>query len=899
MSKNPTIIELSRIDCTSRALTGGKAAGLCELVTAGYVVPEGFVVTTSAYDRFIEHNALGRVAQEKLEGLDHSISEHIDSKSSELRSLINEAELPRDVIDDIRDSYEALGRGKVAVRSSATAEDLPDASFAGQYDTSLNVEGQDALTQHIKNCFGSVWTSRAIAYREENRIPHDQVRVAVIVQKMVDAKSAGVMFTRNPVSENESEIMIESNFGLGESVVGGYAVPDRYIVNSQDFSLVSKEIGTKDTIVAVNTETGSGVVHKAMSQDDGQKSSLSDEEIVQLAKQGISIEDRFGAPQDVEWAIDHNGNLYILQSRPITVTTSGNSQGDRVFWTRGYSDDYWNDNVTPLFFDLLGDQLTYIVNNETNAIMGYKGLPTHLMKLFRAHVYFNLDVLKAKVVNEMPPFVRSDDLMNYFPEGAGYYGKETMRSLPFNLKARLMAEIRVTLLDPDGSMTRTADAYSEFTENVFVPYCEEFDKKLDGLASNGTPQQLMDLADELDKVMIRHFRLVRYGIPVHNLGMNLIVNYMLKRWLGERAQVALFPILVAGLEHKTSETNRRIYELAEYIRGNKDLKNVVTSTPSKDLYRILSTHGTDSGKSFVSQFDDFLKDFGVRGFTREMYYPRWGEEPAYVFDILKSLVTETSRDLSEQVETLSKKRRKAEGIVVNALKNQRFGRIKLMLFDTILGVSRTYIAFRENQRFNLDRWITRNRRLFLRLGALLHDQGYLERADDVFFLHRKEIRRILNQTLDMSASETALMAKDRHAEFKKYEDVTPPKFLHGEREFNDPLPDSSLALKGIPASQGIVTGKVRILNTIADIPEVKSGEILVVPRTDPGWTPVFSKIGGLVTETGGILSHGAVVSREFGIPAVTNIRNACQMLSSGQLVTLDGNQGLVIPENVE
>jgi pyruvate,water dikinase len=448
-------------------------------------------------------------------------------------------------------------------------------------------------------------------------------------------------------------------------------------------------------------------------------------------------------------------------------------------------------------------------------------------------------------------------------------------------------------------MTQTADAYSEFTEEVFGPYCEGFDRKLEKLLQEGATQQLMDLADELDRVMMKHFRLVRYGIPVHNLGMNLITNYMLKRWLGERAQTRLFPVLVGGLEHKTSETNRRIYELAELVREHAGLLETINSTPSNDLYGILSSRDTESAQLFLSRFDEFLHDFGVRGFTREIYYPRWEEEPGYVFDILKSLVSGECRNVSDQESILRRKRAKAEAIVEEALKNQRFGPIKLTLFNTILGVSRTYISFRENQRFNLDRWITRNRKLFLALGKQLRDQGYLENTNDIFFLYRKEIRRILKGKSNLTPSQVASKASERHADFKKYEDVTPPKFLHGDREFNDPLPDSKDALRGIPASHGVVTGTVRILTKIEDIPQVKSGDILVVPRTDPGWTPVFSKIGGLVTETGGILSHGAVVSREFGIPAVTNIRNACQTLSSGQVVTLDGNQGVVIPESGE
>jgi pyruvate,water dikinase len=272
----------------------------------------------------------------------------------------------------------------------------------------------------------------------------------------------------------------------------------------------------------------------------------------------------------------------------------------------------------------------------------------------------------------------------------------------------------------------------------------------------------------------------------------------------------------------------------------------------------------------------------------------------YVIDALKPLVAEGMRDLAGAEEILTRKRAKAEKVVETHIRSQRYGPIKWMLFSTILGMARTYIGFRENQRYNLDRWITRNRRVFLEIGRRLVENHYLDDSLHVFFLHRREVRTAVRAGAGSpDAKHFRELAKERFEEFKKYENVLPPKFMVGSREFDDPLPDSAKGYAGIPASQGVITGQVRILETIDDIPSVKAGEILIVPRTDPGWTPVFSKIGGLVTESGGVLSHGAVVSREFGIPAVTNVRNACQTFRTGQRVTLDGNQGLVILQDSE
>ncbi|MGY5871821.1 MAG: PEP/pyruvate-binding domain-containing protein [Candidatus Thorarchaeota archaeon] len=885
-------------------MTGGKASNLTILMKAGFNVPTGFVVTTEAYTKFIVDNQLETLAKDHLGKIDHEDATTLNEATLAMRNHMNKASLPKDVVDAVSNAYKQQNLERVAIRSSATAEDLPDASFAGQYDTSLNIEGIDHVLEHVKNCFGSMWTTRAVAYREENKIPHDQVQVAVVVQAMVDARCAGVLFSRNPISRKQEEMMIESNFGLGESVVSGQTVPDRYVV-AQDldsvagYSLVTKEIGTKESIIIRNTK-GDGVQESGVSYEKRQQSSLEDEEILTLAGIGKSIEDLFQSPQDIEWALDREGKLHILQSRPITVGLEQDDD-DEIFWTRGYADDYWNDPVTPLFYDLLGNQITYIVNIETNEIMGYKDTPKELLKLHKAHVYFNLEVLRTKVVNEMPPFIRSEDVLNYFPEGKGPFGKETMRELPFALKTRIMSEIRIMLLDSDGGMTKTNDAYRKWTEEIFNPYCMKFDMDLSHAIQDESIAALMGLADELDKVMMKHFRMVRYGLPVHTLGMNLITNYLCRRWLGDKAGSIMYPILLSGLEHKTTETNNRIFELAYHGSKDKAVKKIFADLPSDEVYLALMKSESPAIKSFKEIFDEFLDDFGDRGFTREVYYPRWIDAPEYVIDALKPLIIEGMRDLAKSEESLARKRMKAEKLVEKHIRGQRYGPIKWMLFSAILGMARTYIGFRENQRFNLDRWITRNRRVFLEIGRRLKETGFIEEDNDVFFLRRRELKKIVRGGIEdyPEYENVGEIVKERKEDFLKYENLLPPKFMVGSREFDDPLPESAEGFVGIPASQGIITGQVRILDTIADIPKVKAGEILVVSRTDPGWTPVFSKIGGLITESGGVLSHGAVVSREFGIPAVTNIRNACREFKTGQRVTIDGNKGVVVRHESE
>ena len=894
------VMDLADASLKQRDLIGSKAAHLGELSNQKYRVPKGFILTTAVYEFVLESEKLGDRIAKLLDQANFEDAQSLERTSELICEAISEAHLENKIFALISEKYQEMNLDSVAIRSSATAEDLPESSFAGQYETFLNIRGQQQIANGLIKCYQSMWSPRVISYRQRNGIDHLEAKLAILIQETINAKAAGVLFTKDPTSSKSDRVVIESNFGLGESVVSGQAIPDRFVLEemqqgtAESFRVKETQIGIKSVVVRASSKRGeNGIKALDATSDESETPSITNHQAVELAQIGKELESTFGAPQDIEWAIDEENRICILQSRPITTSTKDDEE--EILWTRGYSDDYWNDNVTPLFFDLLGDQLTYIVNKELNSIMGYKDMPEELLKLHKAHVYFNLDVLQEKVRNEIPPFIRSEDVLNYFPDGDGPYGKETMREMPFNLLGRLMAEIRVMMFDPRGSLTETAEAYDEWTNDVFIPYCKQFDSKLSTNGKRASLKDLMELADELDREMMTHFRMVRYGIPVHNIGMNLLTKYLLGKFLDSRKAGTYYPLLISGLDHKTNEINKEVNGLADLAVSSPRIQSVITEYPSDSLYNRLQKIEDEVAKDFVVAFDEFLQKFGERGFTREPFYPRWGEAPEYVFDILKSLVRDeqtTSRSHNPK-----KKRRAAEHEVKKAIIAQRFGLIKWELFSTILGFARRYIKFREDQRFNLDRWITRNRAVFLEVGDRLKEQNVIPESSRIFFFHRKEIRKgVEGGYSDSELTQLKETAEERYREFKTFEDTTPPKFLRGNREYNDAVfsLNESGILTGIPASHGRVSGPVRVLETVNQVPQVRHGEILIVPRTDPGWTPVFSKIAGVVTETGGLLSHGAVVSREFGIPAVTNISRACKLVTTGQMVTIDGYKGEVI-----
>ncbi|TFG08813.1 MAG: hypothetical protein EU539_01295 [Promethearchaeota archaeon] len=878
---------------------GNKASNLGELIKNKFSVPNGFVINTNAYLHFLEQNNIMALIHKNFETVDFSNHEEINKIANEIQKLIEQGNIPVEIIEEIKEEYDKMLTKYVVVRSSATAEDLATASFAGQYESYLNLKSLGDVIQNIKKCYASMWSSRAIIYRYENNISQTDVRIASIVQEMIPAKCAGVLFTKNPLNVKANEMVIESNYGLGESIVSGHCSPDKFLVmrekhhGIENYKIIDTQIGKKNVaIYPKKIENESGTVLVELSENKNKASSLTKTQIVHLSKTGTSIEKFFGTPQDIEWAIDQDDKIFILQSRPITSSELVKTKDD-IYWTRGYADDYWNDPCTPLFFDLLGDPLTNVVSIELNSIMGYKDIDTKLLKLYNGHVYFNLDVLRNRVKYEIPKIFRNEDLLNYFPEGHGEYGKETMKNLPFKIFRRLFSEIRIMLHDPNGSMSKTASAYDDWSKNEFEPFCERFDLVLNELSKNKDLNGLVDLAYKLDRTMIEHYRLIRYGMAVHNIGMNLMLQYLLNKFLGKEETLALYPILISNLKNKLTETNDEIRKLVSFIQNSAKLKSIILEKDSLDLYNYILSEEEPIIQNFLKKFNNFLRLYGERGFSREVYYPRWIEAPHYVFDILKTLVKGKAQDFEKLNNKSSRKRKIVEKYVESKIRSQLFGFIKWKIYSKVLEYGRRYIEFREDQRFNLDRWIYRNRKVYLEIGKILTEMGLLKAFDDIFFLHRKEINALILENYDFDISSLINRRRDT---FFKYEYAIPPKFLHGSHEFNDMLQYTSEShlLQGIPASQGVLTSKIRVLNKIEEIPTIQAGEILVVPKTDPGWTSVFSRLGGLITETGGILSHGAVVSREFNIPAVTNITNACQLFKTGQEATINGYNGTVL-----
>jgi pyruvate,water dikinase len=499
---------------------GNKALNLALLKTEGLEVPYGFVVTTEAYEKFINNNKFEEKISELLKTTKFDYKKSVIATSKNIQGLILSGEIDDSVSKEIE---KILSKNKEielwAVRSSALAEDLAEASFAGQQDSFLNIKSKDVI-EHIKLCWASYWNERAVSYRHNANIPHLQSGIAVVVQSMVNAKAAGVMFTADPITGDKEKIVIESSWGLGEAIVSGIVSPDMFTLEKKSKEILERKISNKTKGIYLSDK---GSVSSEIENSKKIIPSLNDEEIIYLANLGEKIESYFKSPQDIEWAVSGE-DIFILQSRGITTI-----EKDQTLWTRGYSDEYWADVTSPLFFSLLGENLSKYVFKEGAKIMGYKELrDKDLLRLHKGHVYFNAQALED-VFTYNPKIGRTKELLNYFPKNE----QERIANADAKLFKRILAEVRVAILDPDGKISTTDGAYLRWA-NDYLAYIKEFDK-ID--LKNLTDEELHDEFVKLRQKFLKHNRLIRYGMVTHSIGSNLILKRWLTDWLDDKSGV--------------------------------------------------------------------------------------------------------------------------------------------------------------------------------------------------------------------------------------------------------------------------------------------------------------------------------------------------------------------------
>ncbi|MGF7118844.1 PEP/pyruvate-binding domain-containing protein [Methanobacterium oryzae] len=869
--------------------SGGKALNLSKLSSAGFNIPPAFIVSVDTYDFFIKKELKGKISK-ILDSIDFNDENSLKKGCSSIRNIIKSEELPNDLFLEINNKIKDLPDGYYAVRSSAVAEDLEDASFAGQLDSFLNIKPEDILEKVI-DCWASYWNDRAVKYRHDSSIGHLDTEltaagIAVLVQKMVNAYISGVTFTANPVNGSE-DIVIESTWGLGEAIASGIVTPDIFVLNREGIVL-EKNIKIKEKGYFLKNGENTLV---SIDKENREKSSLNDNILKKILKTAMELEEFFGVPQDIEWAIEHDEtntqDIYILQSRPVTTLTN-NSKKDDILWTRAYGDEYWADATTPLFYDVMGKMLTDYVNHEGAKIMGYKEITnTKLLKLHKSRVYFNSWVLE-KAFSYYPKFARSKELLNYFPlEDQG-----RISDYPSILHKTLISQVLVAIRDSDGMMHKTDKAYRKWAKG-FMKKCEYFDKtELNALSDAA----LLSLYNDIETSGIKHYQLIRYGMVSHSIATNLMIKNWLVEWLDDN-DGSFYAGLISGLDdNKTVEMNIKFSDLAKILRKDSRLLAKINSIDDlSTLGKVELNELISFNKNFRKCFDDFIARYGHRSNTREILYPRWKEDKAYVLGVIK-LLSSSDLDLRKKESESHYNRFKTEKEVFKKIKKLKGGFFKVRLFKIVLNLAQTYLTFRENQRFYLDHLLFRQRLMLMEMGRRLTEREIIDEVDNAFFLYEKELFSFFNKK-ELNESDIPKLSDEilkRKKEFYRYKSSLPPKFLKNGIEFDDTVMEyDQNAIYGAAASPGTFKGIARVVESIEELSKLEENEILITSNTDPAWTAVFSKIGGLITETGGILSHGAVISREYRIPAVTAVKGATSIFKTGEELVIDGNEGVI------
>jgi pyruvate,water dikinase len=904
---------LRSLDAGMLALVGGKAANLGELMTAGLPVPDGFCLTTDAYrhitgapDNLLPALAAIHAALKPASASDAHERPALTDLAAAARSAIQEVPIPSGIAAAVEQAYNSLGPDvPVAVRSSATAEDLPFASFAGQQDTYLNVVGAGPVLEAVRKCWASLWTDRATAYRASLGIDPSEVALAVVVQQMVDVEAAGVLFTANPVTGRRGHAVMDASPGLGEAVVSGAVNPDHYVVDSAAGRVVERKPGDKRVAVLALPGGRTETVDLPPAPDT---LCLSDAQAIGLARLGQQAEQYFGAPQDIEWAIDRSGTLWLTQSRPITTlypvpAHKGTSQlGGNGNGTRAY-----------LCFSLA------------------QGLTRPLTPMGRAALRLIASSIAGAAGFSVPDPRRGPS--PYAEAGQRIYidattplrstvGRQILPRVFDIMEARSATVLRQLFDDPAFSVTRRtpwgllrhvvpAAARAKAPESVLrglvrpaaaLRRMERFTAGFDAaLALPGDPgaEERLDHAERL--LQTRLFAIVPAILPLPALGFAMLATA--GKLLGGNRWDELQPVLRGLPNNVTTEMDLELWHLAAAIRDDAESSAALLTQDASGLAReFLAGRVPPRLEAGLTRF---LDRYGHRAVAEiDVGMPRWSDDPAHILGVLANYLRLEDPGLAPDVQ-FSKAAEAADTQVERLVAQARArSAVHAVLVRGALRRARLFAGLRELPKYQLVLGLAEVRRQLLHVGSGLTEAGVLEQPDDIFFLDFDEARTAVQRLAGTGATGEAghvreLVAERREAYARELGRRHIPRVLLSdgtEPEALQPAAETTVAgaLAGSPASAGSVTAAARVILDPVGA-HLEPGEILVAPSTDPGWTPLFLTAGGLVMEMGGPNSHGAVVAREYGIPAVVGVPDATARIATGQRITVDGGAGTVVP----
>ncbi len=881
--ENSDVLVFTEITESDLEATGPKAMSLVRMNRAGFAVPAGFCVTETVLREHLEHNNFVGRLESLVDELAEAKPEAQRPLLSNLRQVIIDAPLAEPTRRQIEIHYDKLGAEHVAVRSSGTAEDLPGHSFAGQHDSYLGVANLHDCIEAVKKCWASLWTLRAYEYREKNNFGHLNIGMAVIVQTLIAADASCVIFTADPISGSRASMVIEACFGLGTALVSGKVTPDRFVVTKDNLKLLSRTISEKK-IECVLDRNGS-VEERAVPEERSSVCCLNKRQIKQLAKSARRLEIEFDGPQDIECAI-RGGKVYFVQSRPVTALPPEKSWEDRQIWCCNPAKEVIPDVATPMTLSVIDSILNGVIDPVFGLLCMDRGdHPIH--GLVAGRIYFNANIWGA-VFRDLPG-TKGLDFMKMTGSHKGLQKVvEGLRNASFedlpNMKFRrlkFLLKIPLIVLGALGNAPKKGRRILADVGTVTERWSRLDAESLSaGQIATCCQAVTTDLNDLVGDVL--------YLFSV--LGSLPILEVVCAKWLPQ--DTASAGELLAGVGGMVDATaGLDIWRLAVSADSRSEVRDLILSDDKWETIETILSQ-TDSGKEFLSDWGRFMERHGhhCRG-ELELYNKRWIEMPDYILKFIRSHITQMGKiDPVENFARTTQQRRQLEQQCRKQLRNP----IKRFVFNRLLIRCQEGSVFRENVKSEVIILLATIRRLLLELGMRLEDQNMLKDRDDIFFLRIEEIVAVVKGDVDFDIHQVIAARRARYDENRS---ITPPDVVFGrfdpEKFVPDAIDDQGDTLKGLGVSPGTVTGKARVILRADTDEQLLADEILVAPFTDPGWTPYFVPAAAIVMDEGGVISHGSIIAREYGIPAVVNVGGATRIIKTGQTIQVDGNSGVV------
>ncbi|MEY9842336.1 rifamycin-inactivating phosphotransferase [Streptacidiphilus sp. EB103A] len=863
------VLDLQEVDETQVAVVGGKGAQLGGLSRIeGIRVPAGFCVTTDAFRRIVAEAPSIDERIDQLSGLNPDDREAIRTLSAEIRSTIEGIAIPGDLAAAITGALARFGeQAAYAVRSSATAEDLPTASFAGQQDTYLNIVGPAAILRHISQCWASMFTERAVTYRQRNGIDHRTVQMAVVVQQMVLPDAAGILFTADPVTGNRKVAAVDAGFGLGEALVSGLVNPDVFKV--RDGEVVAKAIAAKQR--AVHALPAGGTQEVTVDPQRQGQPTLTDAQVVRLVQLGRRIEAHFGRPQDIEWCLVDD-EFQIVQSRPITtlfpIPKTGDSE-NHVYLSVGHQ-QMMTDAMKPLGVSVW--QLTAMAPMlEAGGRLFVDATPRLASPASRAGFLELVGRGDPLTRDALETVLARGDFVPTLPDAPPNRSQFIRLPTP-GASAPAEADPAIVAELIERSQASTAALRRDIRTKTGPAL---FDFLLEAFA-----EQKHVLGDPLNMQAI-----------MAGMEATWWLNDQLQEWLGEKN--AADTLTLSAPDNVTSEMGLALLDVADVIRPHPEVVAFLQGVESESFLDEDELPKLAGGTEARDAIEAYLDRYGMRCVGEiDITRPRWRERPTTLVPVILDNVRNFEPGAAaRRFEHGRQQAQQKEHDVLSRLRAQPDGEQKADRAKRMIDQVRSFVGYREYPKYNIIS------RYFVYKQALLEEAERLVRADvlaeqeDIFYLTFQELHEVVRTN-----RVDGRLIQQRKDAFRSYQALTPPRVLTSDGEAvagsyrRDDVPAG--ALVGLPVSAGTVEGRARVILDMAQA-DLDAGDILVTVCTDPSWSPLFVGITGLVTEVGGLMTHGAVIAREYGLPAVVGVQQATRLIRDGQRIRVHGTDGYV------